>query len=329
MFLHLERFKLMREYMDGTTSSSLFEARLGKEKFGKEVHAYCVAYADEEIPQIKSIADKVIFNSLSQLKRFAPAVKPLSVGLRVNPGISHSGFDLADPARRCSRLGVRDLDALLSVSSQLSGAMFHCQCENADFKSFSRILDFIGKTYAPLLRKLEWVSLGGGIYFTQDGYPLDAFCRKLKDFSKSFDVQIYLEPGETAITQSGYYVTRVLDIVHNDVDIAIVDGAVETHMLDLLVYRTNGKIDAPQNNGIPYQVAGRTCLAGDVFGTYRFPEKLKIGSLIPFADAAGYTMVKQNWFNGVPLPALVVRRLDGQIEKVKTYTYHDFLDSLS
>ena len=319
----------MREYMDGTTSSSLFEARLGKEKFGKEVHAYSVAYSDEEFRQIKTFATKVIFNSLSQLKRFAPQVKHLPVGLRVNPGVSHSDFDLADPARRCSRLGVRELDAILGSQRFCTGAMFHCNCENADFQSFCRILDHISRTYAPLLRKLDWVSLGGGITFTQDGYPLEAFCEKLSEFSTTHDVQVYLEPGEAAVTQSGYFVTRVLDIVHNEVDIAIVDAAVETHMLDLLIYRTDAKIDAPQDQGIPYLVAGRTCLAGDVFGTYRFPKKLEVGSLIPFADAAGYTMVKKNWFNGVPMPAIVVRRLDGRVEVVKKFEYEDYLNSLS
>src|SRR5262249_33547045 len=154
---------------------------------------------------------------------------------------------------------------------------------------------------------------GGGIYFTKDDYPFDAFCDKLADFAKEFDVQVYLEPGEAAVTRSAYLVTQVLDIVHNQADIAIVDAAVETHMLDLLIYRTDAKIEAMPKSGYAYQVAGRTCLAGDIFGTYHFPEKLEIGSLIPFADAAGYTMVKKNWFNGVPMPAIVVRRLGGQV----------------
>jgi len=128
--------------------------------------------------------------------------------------------------------------------------------------------------------------------------------RKTRGFSKRFDVQVYLEPGEAAVTRSGYLVTKVLDIVHNEMDIAIMDAAVETHMLDLLIYRTDAKIEALQNGGHRYMVAGRTCLAGDIFGTYTFPHKLQVGSLIPFADAAGYTMVKKNWFNGVPMPPL-------------------------
>src|SRR5688572_15168095 len=228
-------FPLMRKYMAGTTSSSLFEARLGHEQFGKEVHAYSVVFSEDEIKKVRAFATKIIFNSTSQLQQFLPLVKDLPIGLRINPGLSYSHFDLADPARKCSRLGVTRLKDIQSVIQHLSGAMFHCNCENDDFKSFSKLLDHIAKTYGPLLKKLDWVSLGGGIYFTKEGYPLDAFCEKLAHFAKQFDVQVYLEPGETAVTRSGYLVTQVLDIIHNDMDVAIVDAAVETHMLDLLI----------------------------------------------------------------------------------------------
>ena len=322
-------FDLMSRYMDGTTSSSLYEARLGHEKFGKEVHAYSVVFSDEDIKGVLPFATKIIFNSASQLKRFYPQVKNTPVGLRVNPGVSHSDFDLADPARRCSRLGATDAKEIQEVSGLLSGVMFHCNCENDNFEKFVALLDHIAANYGPLLKKLKWVSLGGGIYFTKEGYPLEAFADKLAAFAKQFDVQVYLEPGEAAITRSGYLVTQVLDIVHNEMDIAIVDAAVETHMLDLLIYRTDAKIEAVPEEGRLYMVAGRTCLAGDVFGTYRFAEKLQVGSLISFADAAGYTMVKKNWFNGVPMPSIVVRRLDGRAEVVKKFTYEDYLESLS
>ncbi|HRY29706.1 MAG TPA: carboxynorspermidine decarboxylase [Elusimicrobiota bacterium] len=322
-------FDLMRQYMDGTTSSSLYEARLGYEKFGKEVHAYCVAFSDEDVRAVRPFASKVIFNSVSQLKRYAPSLKGLPLGLRVNPGVSHSDFDLADPARRYSRLGATARAEIEEAAPLISGAMFHCNCENDDFKKFGEILDHIGRGHEPLLRRLEWVSFGGGIYFTKEGYPLDAFCDRLSEFSRRFGVQVYLEPGETAVTRSGFFVTKVLDIVRNEIDIAIVDGAVEPHMLDLLIYRTDAKIEIPQRGGHTYMVAGRTCLAGDVFGTYTFPEKLEVGSLVPFADAAGYSMVKKNWFNGVQMPAIVVRRLDGRVEKVKEFTYEDYLLNLS
>lgn len=322
-------FPFMSHYMDGTTSSSLYEARLGHEKFGKEVHAYSVAFSEEEIKAVRPFATKIIFNSVSQFKALSPLVKGTPLGLRVNPGVSHSDFDLADPARKCSRLGATDPAEIESVSDQLSGIMFHCNCENDNFEKFKTLLDHIGRTYGPLLGKMKWVSLGGGIYFTKEGYPLDAFIELLADFAKRYNVQVYLEPGEAAVTRAGFLVTRVLDIVHNTMDIAIVDAAVETHMLDLLIYRTDAKIELPSGGRHRYMVAGRTCLAGDIFGTYDFEEKLQVGSLVPFADAAGYTMVKKNWFNGVPMPSIVIRRLDGRAEVVKSFTYEDYLSYLS
>lgn len=322
-------FDLMKKYMDGTTSSSFLEARLGHEKFGKETHAYSVAFSDEEIAAVKPFATKIIFNSISQLTHFAPQLKGVPLGLRVNPGVSHSHFDLADPARRYSRLGASHLSEILEVTPLITGAMFHCNCENDSFESFSKIVDHIASSCEPLLKKLKWVSFGGGIYFTKEGYPVDQFCAKLKQFSERFGVQVYLEPGEAAITRAGYFVTRVLDIVHNEIDIAIVDGAVETHMLDLLIYRTDAKMTLPANGSHTYQVAGRTCLAGDIFGTYTFPEKLSVGSLLVFDDAAGYTLVKKNWFNGMQMPATVVRRLDGRLDVIKRYNYADYVSASS
>lgn len=322
-------FPLMSQYMDGTTSSSLYEAKLGAEKFGKEVHAYSVAFSDEDIKEASRFATKFIFNSVSQLKRFYPQVKHLKVGLRINPGISHSDFDLADPSRRHCRLGTVNPKDIEEVQNLLSGVMFHCNCENDDLESFGRILDHISRNFGPLLQKLEWVSLGGGIYFTKENYPLDAFCKKLADFSKEFNVQVYLEPGEAAISHAAYMVTKVLDIVHNERDIAVVDAAVEPHMLDLLIYRTPAKLELAADGVHEYDVAGRTCLAGDVFGTYKFPQKLQVGDLIPFSDAAGYTMVKKNWFNGVQMPSIVVRRLNGKVEVVRQFHFDDFLNSLS
>jgi len=329
-------FGLMRQYMDGTTSSSLLEARLGREKFGKEVHAYSVAWTRDEVRQVRRFADKVIFNSISQLRRFEKEVRGLNVGLRVNPGFSCSHFDLADPARRYSRLGVRDRRALRKAAPRINGVMFHYNCENDDFESFAATLDAIGRDYGALLRGLEWVSLGGGIYFTKEGYPLDRFCAKLKEFAERFEVQLYLEPGEAAITRCAELVTTVLDIVHNERDIAIVDASTEAHMPDLLIYRLSAKIEGTGGGAHRavrtahlYMVAGRSCLAGDLFGTYRFPKKLKVGSIVKLADAAGYTMVKKNWFNGLPMPAIAVRRLNGTVDVVRRFDYADYASSLS
>ena len=207
--------------------------------------------------------------------------------------------------------------------------MFHFNCENDDVAQFSKTLDSIGRAYGDILKKLSWVSLGGGLYFTKEGYPLNTFCRALKKFSDTYGVQVYLEPGESAITQSAELVTRVLDIVRNEKDIAIVDASMEAHMLDLLIYRLNAKIAASGKGKHEYIVAGRSCLAGDVFGTYRFPARLKVGSIIRFADAAGYTMVKKNWFNGLPMPSIVIKRLNGAVDVVRRSDYKDFVKNLS
>lgn len=322
-------FDLMCQYMDGTTSSSLFEARLGFEKFGKETHAYCVGYSAEDIQAVTKFADKIIFNSVSQLDRYYDSVKSVKLGLRVNPGISYSHFDLADPARKHSRLGVVDKAELAKQLPRLSGLLFHYNCENDDLDTFCQQLDTIGECYGDMLKQLQWVSLGGGLYFTKEGYPVEKFSQKLAEFARQFDVQIYLEPGESAITGCAELVTSVVDVVHNDIDIAIVDASVEGHMLDLLIYRLSAKIDSGVEGNHNYMVAGRSCLAGDVFGTFQFDSKLEIGSEIRFADAAGYTMVKKNWFNGLQMPAIVVRKLDGTVEVIREFSYTDFLNSVS
>jgi len=322
-------FDLMREYMDGTTSSSLFEARLGHDKFGKETHAYSVVYSDDEIEAVAQFADKVIFNSISQLKTYYPKVKGKILGLRVNPGISYSHFDLADPARQCCRLGVCDDQELASVSELISGMMFHFNCENDDIDNIIDAIEQLGNRYGWMLGKMQWVSLGGGIYFTKDGYPIDRFCEALKTFSEKYAVQVYLEPGEAAITQSAELVTTVLDVVHNEIDIAIVDSFVEGHLLDHLIYRTTPKISSPGPGLHRVMIAGRSCLAGDIFGTYELETPLKAGDEVRVADTAGYTMVKKNWFNGLPMPSIVVRRLNGTVEQVRSFGYEDFMNSLS
>lgn len=322
-------FGLMQQYLDGTTSSSLYEARLGREKFGKEVHAYSVAFSKKDIESIKNFADKVIFNSISQLMNYYDDVRTMKLGLRVNPGISYSHFDLADPARKYSRLGASDQAEIIKAAPLLSGIMFHFNCENDDFKNLSTALDLIGQNYGDLLEKMEWVSLGGGLFFTKAGYPIELFCEKIKNFSEKFGVQVYLEPGEAVITGCAELVTTVLDMMHNEIDIAIIDASVEAHMLDHLIYHTSPKIAFPEPGRHRVMIAGRTCLAGDIFGKYRLKTRLKIGNEVRIADAAGYTMVKKNWFNGVSMPAIAVRRLDGTVEIIRKFGYKDFKRNLS
>ncbi len=349
-------FDVMEPYLHGTTSSSLNEVRLGYETFGnnnnvnnqdkKETHAYSVAYSAGEIDEVLSYADKIIFNSISQLNAFKgqAAAKNIPVGLRLNPKTSNSSFIIADPARPFSRLGEHDKDKIAAVLGDITGVMIHNNCENDSFEAFSASLADIEDRFGDVLAQLEWVSLGGGIHFIAPDYPLEKLADRLKGFSEKYGVQVYLEPGEASIHGAGSLVTTVLDTMHNEKNLAVVDASIEAHMLDLLIYREsapiasiNGEfmaiapvnkaqVDDAVDNTIIY---GRSCLAGDIFGEYVLPSNLQIGDRIAFGNAAGYTMVKKNWFNGVNMPAIVIRRLDGSIDIQREFDYQDYKASLS
>lgn len=323
-------FDLMRPYLDGTTSSSLYEVKLGREKFGGETHAYSVAWADDEFAAAAACADKVIFNSYSQLLRFAKAAPGKPLGLRFNPGVSVSGFDLADPARAFSRLGESSVERLRAAVADrlISGVMLHNNCENADFARFDAMLGAIEARLGDVFAQLDWISLGGGIAFTAPDYPLAAFAARLAGFAERYGVTVYLEPGEAAAGASTTLETTVLDVIENGKPIAIVDASSEAHMLDLLIYREPARV-VPDAGPHRYLVCGKSCLAGDVFGEFAFAEPLQVGSRIAFHDAGAYTMVKKNWFNGLNMPAIVIRDSDGSERLVREFTYQDYLNSLS
>lgn len=355
-------FDVMQPYLHGTTSSSLNEVRLGYETFGKgkdsdnkkETHAYSVAYSADEIDEVLSYADKIIFNSISQLNTFGSQArsKNIPVGLRLNPKTSNSSFIIADPARPFSRLGEHDKNKIAAVLDDITGVMIHNNCENDSFEAFSASLADIEDRFGDVLAQLEWVSLGGGIHFIAPDYPLEKLADRLKGFSEKYGVQVYLEPGEASIHGAGSLVTTVLDTMHNEKNLAVVDSSIEAHMLDLLIYRESAPIAAVNSNLMniasldidPTNIApisenaksadntiiyGRSCLAGDIFGEYALPNNLKIGDTVTFGNAAGYTMVKKNWFNGVNMPAIVIRRLDGSIDVQREFDYQDYKASLS
>ena len=319
-------FDQISAHMDGTTSSSLYELRLGREKFGKETHAYSVAWADHEITEAVGYADKIIFNSIGQLDRFDNQSAGIARGLRLNPRFSTSGFDLADPARPFSRLGEWDLSRLMALGDRISGVMIHYNCENRDFDLFDRQLTRIETEFAGFLERLSWVSLGGGIHFTGDGYPVERLAERLRSFSERFGVQVYLEPGEATITRAASLEVTVLDILNNGKDVAIVDSSVEAHMLDLLIYRESARMQSAGD--YRYQIAGKSCLAGDIFGEFDFARPLSVGDRISIEDAAGYTMVKKNWFNGVKMPSICIRESDGSITVAREFGYADYEGSL-
>lgn len=329
-------FDLMREHMDGTTSSSLYEVKLGHQKFGGETHAYSVAFADHEIEEVVAHSDKIIFNSINQLQRFQAFAGSKPKGLRLNPGVSCAGFDLADPARPFSRLGESDPARILSVIDAIDGVMIHNNCENKDFERFDALLTEVEQRYGEILGRLKWVSLGGGISFTAPGYPLEAFCARLRRFAETHGVQVYLEPGEATVRETTTLEVSVLDVGFNGKPLAIVDSSTEAHMLDLLIYRETAAIHGAQSAQSEqgagehlYQICGKTCLAGDIFGEARFAQPLQVGDRLSIADAAAYTMVKKNWFNGVHMPAIAIRELDGSERVVRRFAYEDYVGSLS
>ena len=356
-------FDVMQPYLHGTTSSSLNEVRLGYETFGnnddansqgkKETHAYSVAYSVDEMPEVLKYADKIIFNSISQLNAFGTQArsKNIPVGLRLNPKTSNSSFIIADPARPFSRLGEHDKDKIAAVLGDITGVMIHNNCENDSFEDFSESLADIEVRFGDILQQLEWVSLGGGIHFIAPNYPLEKLAERLKSFSETYGVQVYLEPGEASIHGAGTLVTTVLDTMHNEKNLAVVDSSIEAHMLDLLIYRESAPIAAINHQAMDIApishsvietsepmlangtdstlIYGRSCLAGDIFGEYDLPSNLQIGDQIAFGNAAGYTMVKKNWFNGVNMPAIVIRRLDGRVDIQREFDYQDYKASLS
>lgn len=324
-------FETIKPYLDGTTSSGPYEVKLGNETFGGETHAYSVGYSKEDVEEVLPLCDKIIFNSQSQLEAYKELVEgSAEIGLRLNPGISVAGQDLADPARKYSRLGVH-LDQLKpDITKSLDGLMFHMNCENKSADSFITLLDSISETFGNYLDSVKWVSLGGGVFFTWPGYEIDKLGNALKQFSRKHKLQLYLEPGEAIVTKTTDLVVTVVDIVENIKKTAIVDSATEAHRLDTLIYNEPASIkEASDNGNYPYIIGSCSCLAGDQFCEANFTEPLKIGQRLTILDSGGYTMVKLNWFNGLKMPSIYFRRIDGDIEKLNVFTYKDFKDSLT
>ncbi len=324
-------FDIIKPYLDGTTSSGPFEVKLGYEKFGGETHAYSVGYSEQDVKEVADICDKMIFNSQSQLAAYRHLVEgKASLGLRLNPGLSYAGQDLANPARKFSRLGVQFDKLDTSIFDSINGVMFHMNCENKDVDAFIALLDAISEKFGAYLDKLDWVSLGGGVFFTWPGYDVDKLADALKAFADKHQVQLYLEPGEAIITQTTDLVVTVVDIVDNEMQTAIVDSATEAHRLDTLIYREPASVlEANQQGEHEYVIGSCSCLAGDQFCVAKFAEPLQIGQKLHIMDSAGYTMVKLNWFNGLKMPSVYCERRDGQIIKLNEFGYQDFKRSLS
>ncbi|MFA0413901.1 carboxynorspermidine decarboxylase [Vibrio renipiscarius] len=324
-------FDIIKPYLDGSTSSGPYEVKLGHETFGGETHAYSVGYSEDDVREVADICDKMIFNSQSQLHAYHHLIEgKASVGLRLNPGVSFAGQDLADPARQFSRLGVQMDHIDPALFDSIDGVMFHMNCENKDVDAFIALLDTISQRFGAYLDQLDWVSLGGGVFFTWPGYDIDKLAAALKDFSEKHQVQLYLEPGEAIITQTTDLVVTVVDIVDNGKKTAIVDSATEAHRLDTLIYNEPASLlEASENGEHEYIIGSCSCLAGDQFCVARFDEPLKIGQRLHILDSAGYTMVKLNWFNGLRMPSVYCQRSHGEVDKINEFDYSDFKRTLS
>lgn len=330
---------LIMRYLKGTCASGLFEARLGREKFGGEVHTYAAAYRPEEMARILEVSNHVVFNSVSQWYRFrdqclsAQRVRPeLSFGLRINPEHSEGATPIYDPCAPCSRMGAT-LDQIEGANLDgLSGLHFHTLCEQ-DFEPLARTLEVVEARFGHLLKKMEWVNFGGGHHITRDDYQVDALIEKCKAFQHTYQVQVYLEPGEAIALNAGILVTEVLDTLKNTMDIAILDASATCHMPDVLEMPYRPRITGsgePSEKSHTYRLGGPSCLTGDVIGDYSFDAPLTVGQRLMFEDMAIYTMVKNTTFNGIPLPAIALAdSRSGQCEIVKEFCYDDFLHRLS
>jgi len=328
-------FPLVGKYLKGITASSLFEAKLGNEEMGKEVHIYAPAYIEEEFDQILTYCDHITFNSFDQWNRFKDKVKnstkKISCGIRINPEYSEIKTPIYDPCYQYSRLGVT-LDNFRSEELEgIEGLHFHTMCEqNSD--TLERTIKVVDQKFGQFIKRMKWLNLGGGHHITRPDYDVETLIRSIKFFQDKYGVHVYLEPGEAVALNTGYLVAKVLDIVDNDMKIAILDTSAACHMPDVLEmpYRPN-IIDAgePDEYSYTYRLGGLTCLAGDIIGDYSFKQPLKPGDRLVFCDMAHYTMVKNNTFNGVNLPSIARYNEKEGIKVVKQFGYEDFKTRLS
>lgn len=334
-FAMFSLFPVIRETLHGVAASSLDEARLGFEEFSREVHLFAPAYRESEFKELLRYSSHLVFNSFSQWDRYRFQVlehhKPLACGIRVNPEHSEVKVPIYDPCGPCSRLGVTRAHFREDDLEGISGLHFHNLCElNAD--SLVRTLAVFEEKFGKFLQGMTWVNFGGGHHITRQDYDVDLLCDTINAFKERYPLEVYLEPGEAIALNAGVLVASVLDIIHNEMDIAILDTSAAAHMPDVLEmpYRPEVEGAGPMDEyPHKYRLGGLTCLAGDVIGDYSFPQPLKPGSRVVFQDMAHYTMVKNNTFNGVRLPSIAILDRQGKIRVVRQFGYEDYRDRLS
>lgn len=325
-------YPMLGQYLSGTAASGLYEARLGAEEMGKENHVFSPAYREEEVDELASLCSHMVFNSFSQLRRYGARVraKGVSVGLRLNPECStQEGHAIYDPCAPFSRLGVTSAAFEPEALDGVEGFHFHTLCEQ-DADALETTLRAVEASFGPWLGKMKWINFGGGHHITRPGYQLDRLEACIRRMQEGYGLTVYLEPGEAVALQAGILVTKVLEVVHNGMEIAILDASAACHMPDVLEmpYRPPLLNETP-DGAYCYRLAGPTCLAGDVVGDYRFSAPVRPGDLLLFGDMAIYTMVKTNTFNGMPLPAIAWRDPSGDCRLIRQFGYSDFKGRLS
>ena len=355
-FSCFELYPLVAKYLDGATASGLFEARLAHEEMpGKENHVFAPAFRVEDMPELLAIVNHIVFNSPKQVEKFGAMARAasVSVGLRVNPEVSVATTPAYDPCRPGSRLGTTRAawesycsqisiatnvhKSQMSIPSLVDGLHFHCLCEQG-VEELRKVLAGFEEKFGDLLPQMKWVNFGGGHHITRADYDVDGLVELLLDFRHRYPhLTVYLEPGEAVALNAGTLEATVLEIQPPGADgisNAILDVSAACHMPDVLempytprvqMENVKCKMENDVSGGsYAYRFGGPTCLAGDEIGTYTFPHPLAEGDRVVFEDMAIYSMVKNNTFNGMPLPSIAVRRIDGTVETLKAFGYADF-----
>ena len=326
-------YPLIGQYLDGTTASGLFEAKLGHEEMGKENHIFSPAFKAEEMEEITDICGHIVFNSFAQLEKYHDICnrKRVSVGMRVNPECSTQGdHAIYDPCAPGSRLGVTEKNFRADLAGWLDGLHFHTLCEqNSD--DLERTLDAFEEKFGKYLNGMKWLNMGGGHHITRTDYDIDRLIDCIRRVKERYGVEVYLEPGEAIALNAGYLAAEVMDIVENGIRTLILDASAACHMPDVLEmpYRPPLKDSGmPGEKAYTYRLSSCTCLAGDVIGDYSFDREISVGDRLYFEDMAIYSMVKNNTFNGMCLPSIAVMDEKGVCRVVKRFGYEDFKERL-
>ncbi len=326
-----DTYPLIAKYLDGTTASGLFEARLGYEKMGKENHIFSPAYKEKEFDEIVQICDHILFNSIAQVNKFKDRLRGRSAGLRINPECStQEGHAIYDPCAPGSRLGVTIKNFDESVLDVIDGLHFHTLCEQNSDDLVKTLLTGEEK-FGRYLHRVKWLNFGGGHHITRKDYDRKTLIEQIQRVKKKYGVEVYVEPGEAIALNAGYLVTEVLEKVNNGITTLILDASAACHMPDVLElpYRPplrDGFL--PEEKPFCYRLSSVTCLAGDVIGDYSFEKEVHIGDKLYFEDMAIYSMVKNNTFNGMPLPSIALMDEEGECEVIKEFGYMDFAQRL-